>query len=94
MVKQKSARKSRLRRFVSSSHSDTEPVTTMLLNFATKLDAHLARFAVPPSNQWKPETAVNTVSCKAECGESFSVRLLDASNTHEVRGRGERSVRG
>jgi len=57
----------------------------MLLNFATKLDAHLARFTVLPSKQWKLETAVNTVSCKAACGESFSVRLLDASNTHELK---------
>jgi len=24
-------------------------------------------------------------SCKAACGESFSVRLLDASNTHEIK---------
>ena len=62
-----------------------ELVTTMVLNFATKLDAHLARFAAPPSKQLKPETTVNTISCKAACGETFSVRLLDASNTHEVK---------
>jgi hypothetical protein len=83
MVKQKSASKSR--DGSSSSRSDTNPVTTMLLDFATRLDAHLARFAVPPSKQLKPNMAVNTNSCKAAWGESFSVRLVDASNTHELK---------
>jgi len=81
MVEQEPARK---RRRLRSSRSVTELVTTMVLDFATRLDAHLARSAVPPSEQWKPETAVNTVSCKAASGKSFSVRLLDASNTLKI----------
>src|SRR5271170_3298938 len=82
MVKQKAASKSR---GGSSSRSDTIPVTTMLLDFATRLDAHLARFAVPPSEQLKPNTAVSTNSCKAAWGESFCVQLVDASNTHKLK---------
>jgi len=33
----------------------------------------------------KPNMAADKESCKVACGESFSVQLLDASNTHKFK---------
>ncbi|KIW83556.1 hypothetical protein Z517_02801 [Fonsecaea pedrosoi CBS 271.37] len=62
-----------------------DATTSMLLAFATKLDTHLEAHAVSPSKHEMPKTAVDRSSFNVDCGDSFSVKLCDASNTHESR---------
>ncbi|KAH0831470.1 hypothetical protein FOPE_00560 [Fonsecaea pedrosoi] len=62
-----------------------DATTSMLLAFATKLDTHLEAHAVSPSKHEMPKTAVDRSSFNVDCGDSFSVKLCDASNTHEFR---------
>ena len=57
----------------------------MLLNFAAAIDTHLAKAAVPASNQLKPNTAVTSTSYKGASGKTFSFRLVAATGTHDLK---------
>ena len=55
-----------------------------MLKFATILDAYFANNAVLPARQLKPNTEVDRVDCKAKWGDSFVIKLVDVSDTHEL----------
>ncbi|KAK0718567.1 hypothetical protein B0T26DRAFT_803382 [Lasiosphaeria miniovina] len=66
--------------------STANPVlAAILLPFAESLDAHLLKFAVPPNQQFKPNTAVKTSSYKGPRGTEFSFQLAEATGTHAIK---------
>ncbi|KAK0728883.1 hypothetical protein B0T26DRAFT_800522 [Lasiosphaeria miniovina] len=61
------------------------PIIDKLLGLAGALDSHLAKFAVPPATQLKPNTAVKAASWKGKRGAEFSFQLVDAKGTHVIK---------
>ncbi|KAL2024324.1 hypothetical protein VTK56DRAFT_8806 [Thermocarpiscus australiensis] len=57
----------------------------LLLPLAAALDAHLAKHAVAPAAQLRPNTAVKTASYRGPVGKAFSFQLVDAKGTHALK---------
>lgn len=55
----------------------------LMLRFAVRIDSYLAKDAVLPAQQRKPETKVDTSNCRAVWGDSFVIKLVDPSNTRK-----------
>ncbi|KAK0732939.1 hypothetical protein B0T26DRAFT_745041 [Lasiosphaeria miniovina] len=57
----------------------------ILLPLAAAIDAHLAKFAVAPAAQLKPNTAVKAAAYKGPRGKEFTVALADPNGAHSFK---------
>ncbi|KAK3375554.1 hypothetical protein B0T24DRAFT_664731 [Lasiosphaeria ovina] len=57
----------------------------ILLPLAAAIDAHLAKFAVAPAAQLKPNTAVKAAAYKGPRGKEFTFALADAKGAHSFK---------
>ncbi|KAL9623681.1 MAG: hypothetical protein Q9160_002137 [Pyrenula sp. 1 TL-2023] len=67
-----------------SGRNSNKAAMYSMLRFAMVIDSYLAKDAVSPAQQQKPETEVGTSSYTAVCGQSFVVKLAGLLKIHKI----------